>query len=318
MSNENKTARRLEHFVAPFDINTLAPVDAPRVESKPANLWSDAWRDIRRRPMFWISAFILLLVAAVALFPGLFTQADPRYCDNKLSRAPAGGSSLLGYTMGGCDIFARIIHGTSTSISVGVITVAITLIVGVIFGALAGFFGGFVDTLLSRIGDIFFSVPYMLAAIVVMSVLASHRNVWVISLALGGFAWPSTARILRAEILRVRSQDFVLAAKAIGLSRIGILIKHVLPNSIAPVIVITTLALAGAIVGESALSFLGLGLPDQFLSWGNEISKAQERMRTDPHLLLYPSLALIITVLGFIMMGEVVRDALDPKARARR
>ena len=132
------------------------------------------------------------------------------------------------------------------------------------------------------------------------------------------FAWPATARVLRAEVLRVRTADHVLAAKALGLSRFHILLRHVLPNSLAPVIVVTTLSLAGAIVAEATLSFLGVGLPSDVMSWGNDISQAQNDIRTAPQTLVYPSLALSVTVLSFIMLGEVVRDALDPKARARR
>ena len=159
----------------------------------------------------------------------------------------------------------------------------------------------------------------ILAGIVVMSVLSAHRNIFVISLAIGGFAWPATARILRAEIFRVKSSDYVMASEALGLSGQKTLWRHVMPNSIAPVIVVTTLSLSGAIVAEAVLSFLGVGLPPaQFISWGNDISVAQSDLRTAPQNLIYPSIALSVTVLAFIMLGEVVRDALDPKARAQR
>jgi oligopeptide transport system permease protein len=151
-----------------------------------------------------------------------------------------------------------------------------------------------------------------------MSVLSQYANVWVISLAIGLFAWPATARVLRAEILRVKNSDFVMAATAVGVTNLRILVRHVLPNSIAPVIVITTLSLASAIVAEASLSFLGVGLPPSTMSWGNDISAAQNDLRTAPQTLIYPSIALSITVLSFIMLGEVVRDALDPKARAKR
>ena len=151
-----------------------------------------------------------------------------------------------------------------------------------------------------------------------MSVLREQRNIWVISLAIGLFAWPSTARILRGQILSVKNSDFVTSAVALGVSQFTILRRHVLPNSIAPVIVITTIGLAAAIVAEATLSFLGVGLPPSIMSWGNDISQAQGDLRNNPMTLIYPSIALSVTVLAFIMMGEVVRDALDPKARARR
>ncbi len=309
----------IEHFVAPVEETPVAAVDAVQVSSKKQNLWTDAWADMRGRPMFWISAVIILVVTVVALFPGIFTQVDPRDC--MLSRSNSGpvSGSPLGFNKQGCDIYSRMLHGTSTSVSVGLIVTLMTFLIGSIFGAFAGYFGGVIDSILSRVGDVFFSIPYILAAIVVMSVLSDHRNIWVISLAIGGFAWPSTARILRAEIFRVKSSDFVMASEALGLSGQKTLWKHVIPNSIAPVIVVTTLSLSGAIVAEAVLSFLGVGLPPgEFISWGNDISAAQSDLRTRPQNLIYPSIALSVTVLAFIMLGEVVRDALDPKARAQR
>lgn len=309
----------VEHFVAPFDETPVAEVDAVKVQAKKQNLWTDAWDDMRRRPMFWISSVVILLVLVVSLFPTLFTQVDPRACALSFSNQGPAAGHPLGFNKQGCDIYSRIIHGTSTSVSVGLVVILMTFVIGTIMGALSGYFGGLTDTIISRVGDIFFSIPYILAAVVVMSVMSDHRNVFVISIAIGGFAWPVTARILRAEIFRVKNSDFVMASQALGLSGMKTLWKHVMPNSIAPVIVVTTLSLSSAIVAEAVLSFLGVGLPTaQFMSWGNDISAAQSDLRTRPENLIYPSIALSLTVLAFIMLGEVVRDALDPKARAQR
>ncbi|QHC59369.1 ABC transporter permease [Rathayibacter sp. VKM Ac-2760] len=311
-------ARRIDHFVAPLEETPIATIDAVSLDDKPSNLWTDAWQDLRKRPMFWISGALILLILAVALIPSLFTSVDPRACDLGLSNQGPGDGSVLGYTKQGCDVYARIIHGTSTSLSVGLIVILITTLTGVVGGALAGFFGGWVDTVIMRAGDIFFSIPYILAAVVIMSVFSAHRNVFVIALAIGAFAWPTTARVLRSEVLRVKQSDFVGAATATGLSRMAILFRHVLPNSIAPVIVVTTISLGAAITAEATLSFLGVGLPGSVMSWGNDISQAQRDLRTNPQTLIYPSAALTITVLSFILMGEALRDALDPKARALR
>lgn len=309
----------IEHYVAPVEKTPIASVDAVKISEKKSNLWLDAWRDMRGRPMFWISTVVILVVLAVSFFPDLFTKVDPRECILSRSNGGPEAGHPLGFNKQGCDVYSRIIHGTSTSVSVGVIVILMTFFIGTIIGAISGFFGGFIDTVLSRVGDIFFSIPYILAAVIVMSVFSDHRNIFVISFAIGGFAWPVTARIMRSEILRVKNADFVMASEALGLSKIKTLWHHVMPNSLAPVIVVTTLSLSSAIVAEAVLSFLGVGLPtSQFVSWGNDISAAQTDLRTAPHTLLYPSLALTITVLGFIMLGEVVRDALDPKARARR
>ena len=317
--SSKRPVRTAPHYVAPVDDAALGAVDAVRVSEKKSNLWIDAWRDLRRRPLFWISSALILLVVIVALFPWLFTQTPPNdecFLANS-NGAPTEGHPL-GFTKQGCDIYARIIDGTATSLSVGFIVLVLTTFLGLIFGAFAGFYGGWVDSVLSRVGDIFFSIPYILAAVVIMSVLSQYRSVWSISLAIGLFAWPSTARVLRSEILRVKSADYVMASTALGVSKFKILLKHVLPNSIAPVIVITAISLAAAIVAEATLSYLGVGLGGSVMSWGNDINQAQNDLRTAPQTLIYPSLALSITVFAFIMLSELVRDALDPKARALR
>jgi oligopeptide transport system permease protein len=312
-------ANKQEHFVADFSAAAVAEVDAVRIKEKRSNLYIDAWRDLRTRPTFYISGAMIILITLVALFPSWFAFVAPN--DNCLlanSNGAPTGEHILGFTRQGCDIYSRIIHGTSTSLSVGIIVTIMNFVMGVFFGALAGFYGKWVDALLSRAGDIFFSIPYILAAVVIMSVFSNYRNVWVISAAIGIFSWPSTARVLRGEILRVKQSDYVMASTAIGVSRLRILIRHVLPNSIAPVIAVTTVSLAAAIVAEATLSFLGVGLPASTMSWGNDISQAQTDLRTAPQVLVWPSLALSLTALSFILMGEAVRNALDPKARAQR
>ena len=306
-----------EHYVAPIETTTVR-VDEVRIDEKRSNLWLDAWRDLRRRPMFWVSAFFVVLVLVVAIFPQWFTSVAPNNgCQLANSNGGPERGHPLGFTRQGCDVYSRVIWGARTSIVVGVLATLIGTIIGVIMGAYAGFYGGWLDSLLSRIGDIFFTIPYIIAAIVVMSVMPV-RNELVLAFAIGGFAWASTARIMRAEILRVKQSDFVMGAEAVGMSRFKILLSHVLPNAMAPVIVVATLALAGAIVAESVLSFLGVGLGGSTMSWGLDISQAQTNIRTAPMALFWPSLALTLTVLAFITLGELLRDAVDPKARAQR
>jgi oligopeptide transport system permease protein len=258
------------------------------------------------------------VVALAALFPSLFTDVDPSYAELSKSNLGPEDGHPLGFTRQGYDVYARVIYGAGTSLSVGIFAVLITAAIGVPMGSLAAFYGGWVDSLLSRVGDIFFAIPYFLAAIVVMSVLSAHRNVFVIALAIGGFAWASLARVLRAEVLQVKNFEYVMASEAVGRSRFSTLIRHVLPNSLTPVIVYLTIALGAAIVAEATLSFLGIGLPSSMVSWGGDIDQARTTLRTAPMVLFWPSLALTTTVLAFIMLGELVRDALDPKARARR
>ena len=308
------------HYVAPIDETPLVAVDRVSVDDKPSNLYLDAWRDVRRRPLFYVSGVIILLVIVVALFPGMFTQNPPNSgCELANSNGGPSGSHILGFTKQGCDVWSRIVFGTRTSLSVGILVSLIVTVLGVIVGAISGFYGRWLDAVLSRVGDIFFAIPYILAAVVIMSVVPiDQRTIPILSLAIGFFAWPSTARVLRGQILSVKNADFVTSATALGVSRFRILLRHVLPNSIAPVIVVTTIGLAAAIVAEATLSFLGIGLPNDVMSWGKDISQAQTDLRNNPLTLIYPSIALSVTVLAFIMMGEVIRDALDPKARATR
>src|SRR5690554_348730 len=223
----------------------------------------------------------------------------------------------LGFTRQGCDIYSRVIFGTQASVTVGLLTTVLVSLFGGIVGALAGFYGGFFDALVSRVGDIFFAVPTVLGAIVLMSVIPV-RSAATVALVLALFAWPQIARIMRGAVLTARNSDYVTASIALGVSKFKILVRHVIPNAIAPVIVIATVSLGIFIVAEATLSFLGIGLPTNVMSWGNDISQARTSLRTEPQVLLYPSAALSITVLSFLMLGDVVRDALDPESRARR
>ncbi|PKQ14799.1 MAG: peptide ABC transporter permease, partial [Actinobacteria bacterium HGW-Actinobacteria-8] len=249
--------RPVEHYVAPVDPADAIEVDKIKLGDRRSNLWLDAWRDLRRRPLFYVAVTIVLIVSTAALFPSLFTDVDPARADLSFSNDGPIDGHPLGFTRQGYDVYARIVYGASTSLSVGLFVVLITAVIGIPMGALAAFYGGWIDSLLSRVGDIFFAIPYFLAAIVVMSVLSAHRNVFVIALAIGGFAWASLARILRAEVLQVKNLEYVMASEAVGRSKFSTLLRHVLPNSLTPVIVYLTIALGAAITAEATLSFLG-------------------------------------------------------------
>jgi oligopeptide transport system permease protein len=306
------------HFFADLDQTpVLAAVDAPDETSAPTSLWKDAWIQMRRRTLFWVALALMVLVIVIAIFPHWFSNVDPRFCDLSRSLGDPQPGHWFGFDRQGCDVYSRVIYGARASVSVGVLTTIGVTVLGVIVGSIAGYTGGWIDSLLSRITDIFFAIPLLLAAILIVSVFSQNRTVFLISGVLAVFGWPQIARITRGAVLSVKNNEFVIAARALGISRGRLLLKHVIPNAIAPVIATATVALGTFIVVEATLSFLGVGLPPSVVSWGGDISRAQEVIRTAPQLMLYPDAALGLTVLSFIMMGDVVRDALDPKARTR-
>lgn len=306
-----------EHFVSETDETGLGAVDAVKDESAPSSQWGEAWRYLRRRPLFWVAAVMILVAILLAIAPGLFTSTDPRLCELSKSLAPAEPGHPFGFNRQGCDIYARVIYGARASVAVGVLTTLLVVVLGSMIGAIAGFFGGWIDSVLSRITDIFFAIPLVLAAIVVMQMFKEHRTIITVVLVLGLFGWVSIARITRGAVVSIKNEEFVQSARSIGASSWRILFSHILPNAAAPIISYATVALGTYIVAEATLSFLGIGLPPTFVSWGGDISDAQASLRVAPAVLFYPAGALGLTVLSFIMMGDVVRDALDPKARKR-
>lgn len=304
-----------ERYIAETDETGLGAVDAVADESAPTSVWGEAWRYLRKRPLFWISAALILLAVSLALFPQLFTSTDPRFCQLSKSLAGAEAGHPFGFDRQGCDIYSRMVYGARASVSVGLLTSIAVVIIGTTIGALAGYFGGFLDGLLSRITDVFYAVPLVLAAIVVMQVFKEHRTIMTVVIVLAMFGWTNIARITRGAVLSTKNEEFVTAARAVGASKWQILSHHILPNAAAPIIVYATVALGTFIVAEATLSFLGIGLPTTIVSWGGDIAKGQASLRSNPMVLFYPALALGTTVLSFIMMGDVVRDALDPKSR---
>ncbi|HAT6582734.1 TPA: ABC transporter permease [Corynebacterium striatum] len=319
MPNFEKTTQYpgQEHYVNEVDETGLGAVDAVKDESAPSSQWGEAWRYLRRRPLFWVAATMIVIAVLLALFPGLFTNTDPRMCELSKSLAPAESGHPFGFNRQGCDIYARVIYGARASVTVGVLTTILVVSIGALVGAVAGFFGGWIDSVLSRITDIFFAIPLVLAAIVVMQMFKEHRTIITVVLVLGLFGWVSIARITRGAVVSIKNEEYVQSARSIGASNIHILFSHILPNAAAPIISYATVALGTYIVAEATLSFLGIGLPSTFVSWGGDISDAQASLRVNPAVLFYPAGALGLTVLSFIMMGDVVRDALDPKARNR-
>lgn len=315
MTDINTTLPGQERYVAPLKETPLQTVDTVDESAPATSMWSDAWRTLRRNPLFIISAILIVFIIFVALFPGVFTKTDPNYCTLDDSLEPARSGHPFGFDMQGCDVYARVVYGTRTSLSVGILSTLIVVAVGTLIGAIAGFCGGWIDAVLSRIVDIFMAIPMLLGAIVVLQMFRTVTSIWKVVLVLALFGWVSTARIARGAVLSSKNLEFNTASTALGSTPMRNLFRHILPNSLAPIIVIATTSLGSYIVSEATLSFLGIGLPSTTVSWGGDISNAQSILRTDPMVLFYPSVALAVTVLAFIMMGDAVKDALDPKSR---
>ena len=301
----------------PEDVAAALPLgasaDSARVD-RPRSLWSDAWHDLRRNPMFLISAALILLLIVIAVFPGLFTSTDPKFCDLSHYNGGRAPGHPFGFDRQGCDIYSRVIHGARASVSVGILVTSGVVLIGGVIGALAAFYGGWLDAVLSRFTDVFLAIPLLLGAIVFLQAFP-FRNIWTVVAAIVLLGWPSVARIMRGAVFSVKESDFVTAARALGASDMRILSRHILPNAIAPVIVVATISLGLFIVLEATLSYLGIGLPNSTVSWGGDIDAAQSSLRSAPHVLFFPSAALSITVLAFMLLGDAVRDALDPKLR---
>lgn len=288
--------------------------EVEQLEGRQASLWGDAWRELRRNPFFIGSAIIIVVLIVMAAVPQLFTQGDPRDCSLSRSLQRPSGDHWFGFDLQGCDYYTHVIYGARASILIGVGVTVSAAIVALLLGSLAGYYGGILDSLISRITDVFFGLPFVLGAIVVLSVVGDHSLFWV-GLVLVLLGWPTMTRLTRSSVLSVKDADYVQAARALGGNDLRILTKHVLPNSLAPVIVYATIYVGIVIAAEATLSFLGVGLQLPAISWGLMISGAQTRVLDAPHLLLFPGLFLSVTVLSFILMGDALRDALDPKLR---
>ncbi|MGW0204507.1 ABC transporter permease [Streptomyces sp. NPDC003233] len=281
---------------------------------RPRSLWSDAWRDLRRNPVFLISAVVILFLVLISVWPSAIASGSPLTCDLAKAQDGPGPGAPFGYDGQGCNVYTRTVYGARTSVTVGVLATLGVGVLGSVLGALAGYFGGVWDSILSRITDIFFAIPVVLGGLVLLSVVTSN-TVWPVIGFMVLLGWPQIGRIARGSVITAKQNDYVQAARALGASDSRILLRHIAPNAVAPVIVVATIALGTYIALEATLSYLGVGLKPPSVSWGIDISAASPYIRNAPHALLWPSGALAITVLAFIMLGDAVRDALDPKLR---
>jgi peptide/nickel transport system permease protein len=297
---------------------SVAEIESREVQlDAPAGLWADAWQRLRRNPGFIVGAALVSIFVAVALLAPWIAPYGPRE-QLGLANSFAGPSRdhLLGLDEVARDEFSRIVYGARFSLLIGIVSVAVGLSVGLLLGAAAGYFGGLTDSVIMRSMDVMLSIPGFLMAIGIVALL--KPGLWQIMIAVGVTQIPIFARLLRASVLAQRENDFVLAARSIGVPRRKILGSHILPNAISPVIVQGTLALATAIIDVAGLGFLGLGPQDPATpEWGTMLSSVNRYFQTGAHLAIAPGVAIVISVLGFNLIGDALREALDPKLRNR-
>ncbi|HZP81269.1 MAG TPA: ABC transporter permease [Chthonomonadaceae bacterium] len=293
----------------------------PTISASPGR---EAWRRLRRNPVAVACGVYILLALFAALFASYLAPYAYDAMDTRTGSLPSPPDArhLLGRDNLGQDVFSRLLYGARISLAVAVVVVVIEAVIGVTLGLVAGYYGGKIDLALMRVTDVMFAFPDLLLAILLRAILLSGNqatalstNLLTLFFALGIVGWPGIARLVRGQALALRDKEFIEAARAIGVRDRHILTRHLLPNLLGPIIVQVTQDVAGVILAEATLSFLGIGVPPPFPSWGRMINDALPYMRVHPLLLLAPSLALALTVMAFNFLGDALRDALDPRLR---
>lgn len=279
----------------------------------PTSLWRDAIRRLLRNKLAIVGMVILGVFLLCALFAPLIAPHDPLEQRLVLRRQPPSRQYPFGLDDLGRDILSRVIFGAQLSLRVGVLSVSLAIIFGTLLGLVSGYLGGWADNLIMRLMDIALAFPAMLLAIAIVAILGPGLMNMLIAIALVSI--PTYARLVRAQVLSVKAQDYILAARAIGVTHSRILFRNILPNSITPIIVQGTLGIASAILDAAGLSFLGLGAQPPTPEWGAMLGEGRFSMFTAPHIIIFPGLAIMLTVLGFNLLGDGLRDALDPRLR---
>ena len=283
-----------------------------------ASFLADAWSELADNPLFIVAGTIVVLILAIVILPapfaGLFGHGNPHACNLINSNEGPRAGHPFGFDVQGCDLYANVIYGARPTVTIGLLVTGTSLLIAIVLGSSTAYMGGIVDTVLGRLADVFFGFPFILGALIILTVIP-ERNVLTVSLVLIIFGWPVMTRLMRSTVLGETNKDYVLAARSLGASNMRILRKHILPNALAPVIVYATLTIGGVMVAEATLTFLGVGLQAPAISWGLELASAQTEIQQYPHLLIFPGLFLSLTVLSFVILGDSLRDALDPRLR---
>ena len=290
-------------------------VELARVGAGVTGKWGAIKFFARRYPLGAVGALIFIMFLMMAIFAPLITSFDPTTTNAKASLAKPGSVHLLGADFMGRDMFSRIIYGARISLAVGIGSVTLGCLFGVTIGLLSGYLGGWVDLITQRFIDVMQSVPLLVMALMMAASLGPSLGNTIIAIAIPTI--PTIARIIRSNTLALREMPFIESAKATGMSEMRIAVRHVLPNTLAPLIVLATAQLGSAILTEAALSFLGLGIPEPHPSWGRMLSEsAAEYVRTAPWLVIFPGIAISLAVFGTNLLGDALRDILDPRQRS--
>jgi peptide/nickel transport system permease protein len=273
---------------------------------------AEVWQRFRRNRMALAGLVFLVVLGLAAIFAPLITRYGPTQRVPLYRQGPST-AHWFGTDAIGRDMFSRVVYGARVSLKIGFTATAMSLVIGLVIGSTAGFFGGWIDSVLMRITDVFLAIPYIVLAIAIAAVFGRSEN--SVILVLGLTSWLGLARIVRASFLSLKQLEYVEAARALGYSRRRIMFRHMLPNALQPVIVYGTIAVGSVILAEAALSFLGVGPQDPTPSWGLMVSQGKGDVASAFHLLLFPGAAICLTVLAFVLIGDGLRDALDPKLR---
>ncbi|MHB8644241.1 MAG: oligopeptide ABC transporter permease [Thermomicrobiales bacterium] len=302
MSSTSQPHELVQPVVHPLAVAAAAP---PRRNA-------GVWQRFRRHRLAMIGAMILGILVILAIGAPLFARNDPNQTNIRFYRKGPSAAHILGNDSSGRDVLSRLLYAGRVSLSVGLVAVSIYTAIGLVLGALAGYYGGWVDSVIMRFADIVLAFPSLIIIITVVSILGP--SVWNVMLVIGLLGWPSIARILRGQFLTLRERDFIVASRTVGAPNRQIIVRHLLPNALAPIIVAATFGMASAILLEAGLSFLGLGVQPPTASWGNILSDAQSLtvLESLPWLWLPPGIMIALAVLSINFIGDGLRDALDP------
>lgn len=275
--------------------------------------WKDAWRRFKKNKLAIVGVIVIILLGIMAFIGGPISGHN--YYDNNLINAnkPPSAEHWFGTDSLGRDLFARTWYGAKISLFIGLMAAFIDLIIGVIWGSIAGYFGGKVDEYMMRIADILYGVPYLLVVILLMVIMP--QGLWTLIIAMTITGWINMARIVRGQVMQLRTNEYVIAAQTLGASKIRVITRHLVPNTLGPILVTLTLTIPSAIFTEAFLSYLGLGVPAPLASWGTMSSDALPALQYYPYQLFFPAFFICLTMLAFNVVGDGLRDAFDPKER---